>query len=81
MRDENIFDGTKCAVDRSVVPRHGHIVLASIDGDFTVKRLYDLNGSFELHPANPAFQPMRFTEEQEVKIIGVVRGTASKFQV
>lgn len=81
MREANIFDGTICAVDRSVVPRHGHVVLASVDGDFTVKKFFLLNGSIELHPANPAFQPMCFTEGQEVKIIGVVRGTVSRFSV
>lgn len=81
MRDANIFDGTICAVDRSIVARHGHVVLASIDGDFTVKKLFLLNGPIELHPANPAFQPMCFTDGQEVKIVGVVRGTVSKFLV
>lgn len=81
MRDASIFDGTICAVDRSLVPRHGHVVLASVDGDFTVKKLWMENGLLELHPANPAFQPMCFSEGQEVKIIGVVRGTVSKFLV
>jgi DNA polymerase V len=81
MRDANIFDGSICAVDRSLVPRHGHIVLAAVDGEFTVKRLRVIEGGIELHPANPAFKPMRFTEGQEVRIVGVVRGTVSTFAV
>jgi DNA polymerase V len=81
MRDANIFDGSICAVDRSLVPRHGHIVLAAIDGEFTVKRLCVIDGVTELHPANPAFKPMRFSECQEVRIVGVVRGVVSKFAV
>lgn len=81
MRDANIFDGSVCAVDRSLIPRHGHIVLASVDGEFTVKRLCVVEGVIELHPANPAFKPMRFAEGQEVRIVGVVRGVVSKFSV
>ena len=81
MRNANIFDGSVCAVDRSLVPRHGHIVLASVDGDFTVKRLYHIGTTFELRPENPEFDAMRFKDEQVVQIIGVVRGTAYRFVV
>lgn len=81
MRDANIFDGSVCVVDRSLVARHGHVVLASVDGDYTVKKLYIVGEEFELHPANPAFQPMRFDKHQEVKIVGVVCGTVAKFKV
>lgn len=35
-----IYDGDTLIVDRSIAPRHNHIVLAIIDEEFTVKRLY-----------------------------------------
>ena len=40
MRDDGIFDGDVVLVDRAIKPRHNHIVVAVVDGDFTVKRLY-----------------------------------------
>lgn len=81
MRDANIFDGSICSVDRSIVSQPGHIVLAVVDGEFTVKYLRKPNGVIELHPANPAFKPMRFSEEQEVQVVGVVRGAVITFPV
>lgn len=81
MRDANIFDGSICSVDRSLVPRHGHIVLAAVDGEFTVKYLRVFNEVIELHPANPEFKPMRFADGQQVQVIGVVRGAVVTFPV
>jgi len=81
MRNANIFNGSVCVVDRSIVPRHGHIVLATVDGEFTVKRLYHVGATVELRPENVEFDAMCFKDGQEVQIIGVVRGTAYRFVV
>ena len=40
MRDEGIFDGDVILVDRAIKPRHGHIVVAVVDGAFTCKKLW-----------------------------------------
>src|SRR5262245_48589633 len=40
MMGVGIYDGDTLIVDRSVTPRHNHIVLAIVDEEFTVKRLY-----------------------------------------
>ncbi|WP_374409632.1 S24 family peptidase [Hydrogenophaga sp.] len=37
MRDKGIDDGDLLVVDRAVRPQHGHIVVATVDGEFTVK--------------------------------------------
>lgn len=81
MRDARIFDGDLVLVDRSIEPKHGHVVLAMIDGEFTVKRLYVRGSIVELHPENQSFQPIRFVEGQELRILGVVIGSVSKFSV
>jgi DNA polymerase V len=81
MRNARIFDGDLLTIDRSIDPKHGHIVLAMIDNEFTVKRLYVRGRIVELHPENRHFQPIRFVEGQELRILGVVTGSISKFAV
>jgi DNA polymerase V len=81
MTGANIHDGDLLVVDRSIGPRHGHIVLAVINNEYTVKRLHRLNGVIELHADNPAYPPLRFQENDEVQIWGVVTGAVSRFAV
>ena len=81
MTGANIHDGDLLVVDRSIEPRHGHIVLAVINNEYTVKRLYSLNGVIELHAENPAYAPIRFQEHDELQVWGVVTGAVSRFAV
>jgi DNA polymerase V len=81
MTGANIHDGDMLIVDRSLEPKHGHIVLAVINNEYTVKRLYCRDEKVELHAENPAYPPMHFREHEELQVWGVVVGTVSKFQV
>ena len=81
MTEANIHDGDLLVVDRSIEPRHGHIVLAVINNEYTVKRLYHLDGAIELHAENPAYPPIRFREHDELQVWGVVIGAVSRFAV
>ncbi|MGZ3237308.1 MAG: LexA family protein [Burkholderiaceae bacterium] len=81
MNGARIFDGDMLVVDRSIEPKHRHIVVASINGEFTVKRLYRRAGVVELRPENPQFQPIRFNEGQELLVWGVVTGTFCRFDL
>lgn len=67
-----IFDGDTIIVDKSIEAKHNHIVLAVIDDEFTVKRLYNRNQVVQLLPENPAFPPLEFKDGQELTIWGVV---------
>lgn len=67
-----IFEGDTIIVDRSIEPRHRHIVLAIIDEEFTVKRLYRRGKVVRLLAENPAYPPIDFVEGQELRIWGVV---------
>src|SRR5438094_414502 len=40
MRDAGIDDKDVVLVDRAITPAHGHIVVAVVDGEFTVKSLW-----------------------------------------
>ena len=81
MTGASIHDGDLLVVDRSIEPRHGHIVLAVLNNEYTVKRLYSLNGVIELHAENSAYAPIRFQEHDELQVWGVVTGAVSRFAV
>lgn len=76
-----IIGGDIVLVDRSVTPVHGHIVLAVIDGEYTLKRLHQRLGAIELHPENPAYTPIRLIEGQELQVWGVVTAVIRKYRV
>lgn len=75
MRDEGIEDGDYVVIDRSIEAKHGHIVLAVIDGEFTIKRLFRRAGRIKLQAANPTFSDIEFREGQELVVWGVVTWT------
>jgi DNA polymerase V len=81
MTGAHIHDGDLLVVDRSIEPRHGHIVLAVINSEYTVKRLHNLNGVIELRAENPSYPPIRFREHDELQVWGVVTGAVSRFAV
>jgi hypothetical protein len=53
MVDAGIFDGDILVVDRAIKPRNTHIVVAVVDGEFTVKVLYQRAGRMKLKAASP----------------------------
>jgi DNA polymerase V len=69
-----IMSGDLLVVDRSIDPAHGRIVVASIDNELTVKRLYRRAGRMALEPENPAYQPIEINDETDLRIWGVVTG-------
>jgi len=72
MKDAGIQSGDLMIVDRSIAPKDRQIVVAMLDGEFTVKRLRRKQGQVYLVAENQAFQPIEITEEQELIIWGVV---------
>lgn len=72
MRGAGIYDGDVILVDKSVDPAHGLIVLAVVDGEFTVKRLYKRGRVIRLLSENDDFPPIELQEGQELVIWGVV---------
>ena len=71
MVNAGINDGDLLIVDRAIKASHGAIVLACLDGEFTVKRLQERPFA-ALLPANPDFPPITLLEGQELEIFGVV---------
>ncbi len=71
MVGEGIHDGDLLVIDRAVKASHGAVVLACLDGEFTVKKLQETPIP-ALLPSNPDFQPIYLQEGQELEIFGVV---------
>ena len=72
MTGAGIYDGDLLVVDRSIEPVHGQVVVAAINNDMTVKRLYKRAGEVKLQAANPQFQDITFVESDEMSVWGVV---------
>lgn len=79
MRDAGIFDGDMLVVNRALKPQHGHIVVAVVDGEFTVKYLHQRAGRIKLKPANVTFPDITPKEGQTLEVWGVVTASIKRF--
>lgn len=71
MIEAGISDGDLLVVDSSRTPEHGDIVIAAVDGEFTVKRL-QLRPRVQLNPMNSAYSPIIVGSENSLDVFGVV---------
>ncbi|ECH9372270.1 DNA polymerase V subunit UmuD [Salmonella enterica subsp. enterica] len=74
MIDAGINDGDLLVVDSSRTAEHGDIVIAAVDGEFTVKRL-QLRPTVQLNPMNSAYSPIIVGSEDTLDVFGVVTFT------
>lgn len=74
-----ILSGDLLVVDKGRRPMHGSIVIAAVDGQFTVKRLHRKDGRITLVPENPLYPTLEFQSEQEVEFWGCVIGCVRRF--
>ena len=80
MIELGIADGDILVVNRALNPKHNDIVVAEIDGDFTVKQFYRRNGVVQLRAGNATFPPILFKDGQTMTICGVVTATIKRFK-
>ncbi len=78
MTGAGIYHDDILVVDRSQRPATGNVVIAFVDGEFTVKRLVRDGLGLALAPENPEFDSIRLTPEIEFEIWGVVRHVVHK---
>lgn len=72
MTGAGIEAGDIVVVDKSLNPRSGDIVVAAVDGDFTLKHLKRKGTQAWLVAANPAYQPIALHDAADAQIWGVV---------
>lgn len=75
-----IQEGDLLIVDRSITATHGSVVVAAVDGEFTVKTLEKVRGRLRLMPSNPNFKPIEFKDGQELEVWGVVTSVIHQFK-
>jgi DNA polymerase V len=80
MIEAGIHEGDLLVINRALKPKHNNIVVASMDGEYTVKYLHLLKGRVRLKPANPTFPDIVPREDQSLEIWGVVTASIKRFK-
>ena len=72
MKDSNIHDGDIVIVRQQPLAQHNDIVVALVDGEATVKRLYMQEQLIELRPENSSYRPISIGPDTDLRIAGKV---------
>ena len=72
MTGAGIFPGDIAVVDRARTPVNGNVILALLDGSFTVKRYRKRSGAVWLQAENPAYPDLRLSDESVFEVWGVI---------
>ncbi len=79
MINAGIHPGDIIVVDRSVEAKNNDVIIAIVDGQFTVKRLSVKNDKVALIPENPNYQAIYILDEMEFEVWGKVISVIHKF--
>jgi DNA polymerase V len=72
MTGAGIYPNDVLVVDRSITAKSGHIIVASLDGELTLKRLSYHFGKPILIPENSKYRPITVSQEQDFQVFGVL---------
>ena len=72
MTGAGILNGDILIIDRSLTPKNQNVVIAVVNGEFTVKRLCISDGNVSLFPSNPKYKPILIMDGTDFMIWGVV---------
>jgi repressor LexA len=78
MRDAGLLDGDVVIVETNSIVEPGDIVVASVDGQVTVKYLRKAKDGYFLEPANPAYETIH--PKASLDIVGLVTGSFRTFK-
>lgn len=81
MAGAGIASGDIVVVDKSLEPKNGDIVVAAVDGDFTLKHLRRNGQKAWLVAANPDYPPIALHEAADASLWGVVTHVIHKTRV
>lgn len=79
MTGAGIFDRDILVVNRALTPHNGQVVLAVLDGEFTVKTLAQHRGRYALRAANSGYPLILPKDAQTLEIWGVVTAAIKQF--
>jgi DNA polymerase V len=80
MIDVGIFPNSLLVIDRSITPKSKDIVLAIVDGQFTIKRFLRKTDGIYLAPENNKYKVHKIREDQEFEVWGVVAHAIQSYQ-
>jgi len=72
MTDHGINDNDLLIVDKSITPAMNQIVIAEVNGEYTVKRIEKIKNKLFLVAGNDKYKPIEINEETEFMVWGVV---------
>lgn len=81
MKGGGINEGDTLIVRQQPVSESGDIVVALLEDEATVKRLYIRDDQIELRPENPRYKPIPIGADDDLRIVGkvvAVRGSGDK---
>ncbi len=78
MVEAGIFENDLVIVDRSLTPASGQIILAVVEGEFTIKKFVKQKNDIWLYPANSNYEPTKILEGIGFQVWGVVTYTIKK---
>jgi repressor LexA len=78
MIDDGIFDGDLVIISRREQAYNGEMVVASVSGEVTLKRIYREGERVRLQPANATMSPI-YAPARDVAVQGVVVGLMRRF--
>lgn len=81
MIDSGIHDGDIVIVKRQNRAENGQIVIAIVEGEVTVKRIYFNKDSVELRASNPSVKSIFVKEGQDLQIYGILVGLYRRFNI
>ncbi|MCC2548637.1 translesion error-prone DNA polymerase V autoproteolytic subunit [Hymenobacter sp. BT175] len=79
MTGAGIHPGDIITVDRAIAPADGHIVVAVVDGEHTVKRLRRRHGRVWLEAENDRYPALELLADSRLDIWGVVTHVIHSF--
>ena len=77
MINAHILSGDKVIVQQTTHASPGDVVVALIEGEATVKTFRKSGNKIFLEPANPKYEPIHVSEDQDFRVIGKVVGVFS----
>lgn len=83
MIEAGICDSDIAVIDRSLQPVDGDVIVAFVNGEFTIKCLdlkHKEDGYIELRPANANYQPIRIDADDNFRVWGVVVWTIKQWR-
>src|SRR5436853_2551971 len=78
MVDDGILDGDLVIITRREIADYGEMVVANVNGEVTLKRLYQEGARVRLQPANSYMNPI-YAPARDVAVQGIVIGLMRRF--